>query len=451
MAVFGPLYGEAPSWAATKHFAPEPPDDKYTWIFDLATNSGDDEEDDDSSEYSCVVGFYAKPAGSWILVDSMFYSGLHEGRRVALAVDGMGAGEDFGIGIISSSGPGGGPILTGKRVEWEEATVTVDVHGFNKATDSDPTAGLTYPQEGSVTETFAPIADAPGASILASFGDRAIALQDGADPQVFCASADGDITEWAAGDSVSTTLLDTRIHPIDDLMSFVPLGANVAALIRKRSIMRSYETGNVALAVGTVHWLDGIGTDTKFSAEQVEGGAMFLGHDYMVYYITEGGIKSVGAAIQKELIRTLIGNPDGVDSAYYSVFQDFILGIPEYGASHITTLWVFDLGRFLVTEEKVWRRRSVDCHRIEAVSGVPKSSTPDPEYIEGDVATEDTIVMVDTAVIDVTVIDGLLKYFTVKSYLTVSDLLKIARAKKIADTVYLEDGIFIEVNPEGED
>ncbi len=436
--------GRSPAFAATKSYTPESVDDSYTWVFDL-NRIGEKEEGQSETEYPVLIGFYAKPAGSWILLESILYGRVEDGIRQTLVVDGMGTGDQFGIDIISEEGPGGRLGLNAKRVEWEEAVIAVDIHGFNKATDSDPAAGLTYPQEGEVSETFAPISGAPGASMLASFGDRAIALQDGADPQSFHASADGDITEWTAGDSLDTTLLDTRVHPIDDLMSFVPLGSNVAALIRKRSIMRCFETGNVEYSVGAVHWLDGIGTGTRFSAEQVEGGAMFLGHDYMVYYITEAGIKPVGGAIQKELIRTFIANPDAVDSAYDPIFQEFVLGIPEDGASHITALWFFDLGQFLETQVMSWRKRSLDCQRIKVVSRVPKSSTPDVEYTEGDVAEVDTVDLTDEVTIDVTIIEGLWKSFPVSSYATITDtLLFSTRDRALTETVELRDWISVD-------
>ena len=260
------------------------------------------------------------------------------------------------------------------EVEPSGLGVTFSVHGFNKLTDGDALPGLQYDQYPAPADTFALLsADAPAARYIIPFRDRLIALQDEGDPQFVAWSADGISTDWLGPGSGNALLLDVRSDPIDELMAAGAVASNVLALFRRRSIMRVRETGNIAFALAFESWIEGIGTDARFSVQQVKDGVMFLGHDFMVYYFSGAtGPTPVGEGIQQALIESLTGDQEFVDSGWDPVFGEYWLGIPEDGVDHITREWIFDLGNFLDSGRQVmrWRTRDIKCFRLTTVSRI---------------------------------------------------------------------------------
>jgi hypothetical protein len=253
-----------------------------------------------------------------------------------------------------------------------DALVTdIVVHGNNKADTGDPTAGITYGTSGVAQSTFEPIDPGPGARYLIHFARRLVALQDLGDRQVFSFSADGlltdfDTIELGAG---KLFLVDTRSDGIDALQGGAVLNSNFLAVFRQRSIMRAFETGNVQQAIGVVTWIENLGTNYPFSIRNVLGGVMFLGHDQMVYFLNEQGPRAVGLPIHQEIIENLTGDLTLVDSAWDPTFGEYYLGYPVGPATEITRVWVFDVDRFLQTQEIVWRRKPMDVQRF-ATGGI---------------------------------------------------------------------------------
>lgn len=220
---------------------------------------------------------------------------------------------------------------------------------------------------------------APAASYIFPFADRLVALQDEGDPQKFNVSADADIeTWWADGadsgnpddaDTVNASLLDSVGDPLDDLMACGFVAGNRAALLRKRTIMQIFETGDVRYPVAAQHWIEGIGTESPHSVTQARDGICFLGHNLMVYYFDGTGPPvPIGVQIQEILRRTLVSGLEYVDATFDSIYDDYILGVPEYGGNKITRLWIFSLGAFLDKKEPKWRSRSVTIERLATVS-----------------------------------------------------------------------------------
>ena len=265
-------------------------------------------------------------------------------------------------------------LADGDTVAIEIATISdsmsnVSLHGHNKTTDGDLYSGVSYVVE---TDTYDPtlerLGDAPSGTFVLPFGDRLLALQADGDPQAVAWSADGDIEDWTGGDSNVSALLDTRADGIDALMAASTLGGQTGALFRQRSIMRFFETGNTALAVGFVHRIDNLGTESPFSVQDVPGGAIFLGHDLQVYYITESSLTSIGGPIHKELVENVTDHLDKVDSAYDTAFGEYYLGVPIGGATTISKVWIFDFQRFRERQEIVWRSRSMTIERFGTAS-----------------------------------------------------------------------------------
>lgn len=260
------------------------------------------------------------------------------------------------------------------EVEMTDSDVTFSVHGFNKLLDADALPGVQYDQYPPPSNTFALLsANAPAARYIVPFRDRLIALQDEGDPQFVAWSADGISTDWLGAGSGNALLLDVRSDSIDELMAAGAVASNVLALLRRRSIMRVRETGNIAFALAFESWIEGIGTDARFSVQQVKDGVMFLGHDYMVYYFSGATQPTpIGEGIQQALIESLTGDQEFVDSEWDPVFGEYWLGVPENGADHITRIWIFDLGNFLDSGRTVmrWRTRDIECFRLATVSRI---------------------------------------------------------------------------------
>jgi len=357
-----------PRYQATKSLAAEAYNDIYTLSFTLSVESGDG-----TPGYGIWIGFYYDSGSGWIKAGEEFYPEDFYGEvEYQFFLDGMGSGTKFGFHVESMIGVEGGLVENGEQVAWEESTAvySFSVHGHNVPIDADTNHGVEYKVDGGQTVILAPISGAPNASWIESFGDRIIALQDGGDTQKFSASADGTHDNWTTLDSVETLLVDTRNDPVDDLMCAGPLAANILAVIRSRSIMKAFETGNYDLAVGVTHWLEGVGTESPHSISITPAGLVFLGHDYMVYLLSESGILPIGQAISQELIETLTSNLDRVDGIYDPIYQEYWLGIPEDGAEYMTATYILDVGKFISSRGEIvrWRKRVQNVQRYSVIS-----------------------------------------------------------------------------------
>ena len=365
-AVFSDVVG-TPSHQATKTQAAEAFNDEYTYKFDMFVDP------EPSDENGLTVGYYYDDGGGWTKhSEETFPPDYADSVERTLVIDGMGANSKFGLNIENVGWPPGDGQILSDEVTWEESTssYTVDVHGYNLPTDGDANHGIEYEAETGKTIVLAPISGAPEATWIESFGDRIIALQDGGDTQQFSASADGTHDNWTTLDSVESILVDTRNDPIDDLQCAGPLASNVLAVIRARSIMKAFETGNYDLAVGVNHWIEGIGTESPHSISITPAGLAFLGHDYMVYLLTEGGLNPIGQAIQQDMIEGLTDNLHRVDGIYDPVYQEYWLGVPEGGSNYITSTYIFDVGMFINSGGQVrrWRKRVQNVQRYAVVS-----------------------------------------------------------------------------------
>lgn len=252
---------------------------------------------------------------------------------------------------------------------------TFSVKPYNLPVDADPLHGIEYEIETGVVNSDLTLLspDAPRGRFIAPFGDRLFSLRDFEDRQVIAASADGLVETWAGDDTAYFSLLDAASDPIDDLMGMAHLGPGVAALFRKRSIHRVYETGRVEVPIAVAKWLEQIGTESPFSIRLVDKGIAFLGHDKMVYILTEQGHQAVSPWIHDQLIEKLADADLGlVDSAYNSVTGEYYLGIPIGDSNDIEETWILDVKRMwlLQGQEQPWRRRPGVVGRFGSVSQI---------------------------------------------------------------------------------
>ncbi len=130
--------------------------------------------------------------------------------------------------------------------------------------------------------------------------------------------------------------------------------------------MRIFTDNTNEVLIGAVKWIENLGTRYPFSIRNVRGGVIFLGHDNMMYYLTEQGATAIGLPIHQELIENLTGDLDLVDSGYDPTFGEYYLGIPEVAATSITLAWIFDVDRFVDNQETIWRRRPMLVQRFAA-------------------------------------------------------------------------------------
>ncbi len=320
-----------------------------------------------------TVDFFVDPGtGTFVLLDSIQFAGtLLGGRSTYVIADLDVPNVRFGTSARDNIG-GCGADVNFTRVNWSTTIASFEVHGNNQAVNMDTLPGLSYSSvSGSPQSTFEAIDPGPSAKYIVHFARRIIALQDMGDRQVFSFSADGILTDFTSIDlgAGELFLVDTRSDAIDALQGAAVLNSNFLAVFRARSIMRAFESGNAAQAIGVVSWIENLGTNYPFSIRNVTGGVMFLGHDSMVYFLTEQGAKSVGLPIHQEIIEDLTGDLSLVDSGWDPTFGEYYLGIPVGAATEITKVWVFDVDRFLSTQQQIWRRKPMDVQRF-ATAGI---------------------------------------------------------------------------------
>lgn len=324
-------------------------DDKYTWNYDIDTIVG-----------SATIGFYVDNGAGFVKVGEKVHTVDEFGASSTITVpDLIDPGAQFGLNLEAGSGN-----LLDQGVSWNRSNADFEVHGHNKADQGDDPAGVFYQTSGAVVSQFEKIDPGPGGRFLEFFARRLVVLRSFGDTQALTWSQDGILNNFEGAGSGESILVEARSDPVDDLMGTAVLSSNFMALFRKRSIMRVFETGAVDPALGIVSWIENLGTNYPFSIQSVRGGAIFLGHDQMVYFLTEQGPRAIGLPIHQDLIETLNANLGLVDSGWDSTFQEYYLGIPVNGASTITRTWIFDVQRFLDTQELVWRKRAMVVQRF---------------------------------------------------------------------------------------
>lgn len=325
-------------------------DDNYRYFFNMSAVGG-----------GTTVGFYVENGSGWLQVGTALIVADGADDRIFNVPGLIDPAAMFGFAI--EAGPGG---IGDTQVGWTRSNADFTVHGHNNATQGDTPAGVTYNTTGAVVSQFEALDPAPAARYLAHFARRLIALWNFGDTQVLSWSRDGILNDFVGVGSGQSILVETHSDAVDNLQGAVALGDNFLAIFRARSIWRAFETGSEALAIGAVSWIENLGTNYPFSIRKVRGGAIFLGHDNMVYFLTENGEQAIGKPIHQDLIASLTGDLSLVDSGYDPTFGEYYLGIPEAAATNITLAWIFDVDRFIDNQEIVWRKRPMAIQRFAA-------------------------------------------------------------------------------------
>jgi hypothetical protein len=349
------LYSDSgtPLWKVSKSPSREAYGDTYLFSFVL-TGVGDS-----------TIGFYTNDGGGWVQQDTfVFSSGASEWP---ITVDGLGSGSSFGLHVEDGS-----LSIYSASVEWNEP-FDITVHGFNQTTDVEH--GVTYQTIGSPSNTLTRVDKDPDvgttdylqARYLGAFGNRVLALREGGDLQTIAWSINGDPDDWV-GTGSGSSILEGISDPVDELMALQEISSNLAALFRKRSIMKVQLTGSASSPFGFYRWLNNVGTESPFSVAGVPGGVMFLGHDRVVYYLSESEFLPIGGPIQEELEKS-VGNLDSVEAAYDPASQEYVLSVPGASGSESTQGWVLDVSTFLVRQQIVWYKRVRSYGRVVSIQG----------------------------------------------------------------------------------
>ncbi|KKK73297.1 hypothetical protein LCGC14_2895240, partial [marine sediment metagenome] len=267
---------------------------------------------------------------------------------------------------------GAGWVVNTYEDDWVEITSGLGSGQFRKIlsnTSDTLTVGedwTTQPDATSIFDIFTPVL--LPARYLGIFADRVIALQVDEDPQKVSWPVNGVPTNWVDEGSGSSILRSHSVDPVDELLALEVLTSNVAALFRRRSIMRVVQTGIASNALGFYRWLENLGTESPFSPEVVPGGIMFLGHDKQVYYLTEKGPTPVSQFIQEELEST-IGDLGVVEGTYDATTQNYMLAVPGLTGSNTAITWLFDFGRMIAEQVLVWQKRTETMNRLAIAGG----------------------------------------------------------------------------------
>ena len=433
--------GGPPQWEATKSIAREAVDDEYIFEFSLTDAGGGDP--------TSAIEFYYDTGAGWVLHEAVEFAALGGIRQFhTITRSGLGASDKLGIHVPAGDQADYDIVIA--LIDYNESfEEEVSIKGFNLATDSDPSQGVTYQTEGTPTNELREVDQDPAvtpnvsgatatsggtktitdtgagwsvntfaddwveitagtgsgqfrkilsntsdtltvgedwatepdatsvfdiftpvllpARYLGIFADRVIALQVDEDPQKIGWCVNGDPTDWVNDGSGTSILRSHSVDPIDELLALAVLTSNVAALFRRRSIMRVLQTGVATNALGFHRWLENLGTESPFSPFEVPGGIMFLGHDKQVYYLTEQGPTPVSQFIQEEL-ESSIGDLGVVEGTYDATTQNYILAVPGLAGSNTAITWLFDFGRMIAEQVLVWQRRTEVMNRL-AIAG----------------------------------------------------------------------------------
>lgn len=215
------------------------------------------------------------------------------------------------------------------------------------------------------------LAGAPDAKFIAPFGTRILAFQCNGDVQKVMWCKSGDIVGWTGTGSGELILADVRSDVKDALMGGVQVGAATFAVFRQASIWRAFLTGNATQAIGFTPWVSGVGTESPNSIIAVGDHVGFMGSDKVPYLMTSsGGLIPVGRPIFKLLKSLTLSNLRKVNSGYSFARNEWMITVPSQGITY-----TFDYGRFVATQQIVWRKR--------AQNGLLASDTPAGNAISG--------------------------------------------------------------------
>lgn len=191
------------------------------------------------------------------------------------------------------------------------------------------------------------------AGLVAGFADRAIGLRANGDVQVIRYSVNGIPTDWAGvGSGEAILQSNSKVDPVDPLMSLVPITSDIAVLFRRSTIWRVNRTGSGQAPLAFTPWIDTVGLRHLFGAKSVPGGVIFMGSDDYIHLLTESGITSLG----RLPIPDRLPDYGGPQTVYHPKVGEFKIS-DRNGLGNAEGIYTLDFGEYIRSNRIVWTFR----------------------------------------------------------------------------------------------
>lgn len=217
---------------------------------------------------------------------------------------------------------------------------------------------------------------------LFAFAGRLIALQADLDPNAIAWTVLGNIEDWVgAGSGILISHDSYGTDGSDYITGAGDISNQMFALFRRRNINKCFLTGNATQAIGVVSGIEGLGTDHPATIVEVPGiGLVFAGSDGYIYGLTPGfQLINLSRTLGNIFTKTA---PANTASAAYDYHRgEYILSLGFLGVRYI-----LDVGRFLTTQEIIWRTRSAS-DNSDIYVAADRASLIAGNYYVTDVAT----------------------------------------------------------------
>lgn len=276
------------------------------------------------------IDFYVDQGSGFLLVDSAEYDIGFTSHAITLEEGFIAGITDFKIDIPSGGGRTFQEVTPGSpmnNVQWHEG-FDVEVHGFNLATDVDPSEGVTYSALGALGNQLVKVYETTAQQnhivgrYLGIVGERLVVLQADHDLEKVRWPVSGDMTDWLGVGSGESILLGRPA--VDELKALKALPGNNYVLIRERSTMKIQLTGRTEPALAFFPWIPKKGTKSPFSVKEVMEGVMLLDDSETMQVLTEGGYSPVGQFVDGAFV---VDDPEDIEAVYDVQNEEYIIAI----------------------------------------------------------------------------------------------------------------------------
>lgn len=204
--------------------------------------------------------------------------------------------------------------------------------------------------------------NAPIAKFIAPIGERLFALSivnGSLDPYRAEWSDDGDITNWATGNSGVAILEPVGRTGLPEFFRGLSAIGATLALYRQRSITLGLRTGVGVAPFRFTTPIVGVGTESPYSivSMPLTNGDIFLGFDQNVYFFDGNSFPiAIGDPIWKSIRGRISNLETGVVGAPCRATGCYWLALDTDDDGLLDEAWVFDVGAFLQRRELLWWR-----------------------------------------------------------------------------------------------
>jgi hypothetical protein len=233
-----------------------------------------------------------------------------------------------------------GPALLGSDSDWFN---TINVDDRLLFTNS----GVDVVQEiDTLTNTYAPLGNAPKVKYLTAFGDRVLGLFNTSplNPTYVGWSGNRNYTQWdpLVDISAGSTYLTNTGTDLSDPISGALVFNNILQIFRHRSIWEATITNSYSQPFYFYQKIPGIGCDCPQSITKIPGGACFVDtfSRSIYHYSASGEIKNIGEEIIKDFLTDIETRNDVIGTYSYRTSEYQIL-IPSPATSS-AIIWEYN-------------------------------------------------------------------------------------------------------------